>query len=114
MEIIKHQHPANMKIDLKANEMVIKATDTNHFIDGSGKIKGKLILTNQRIYFKTTNGDGVKYDLEIEPKAIRDVLFFNTNFIFPNGINLVTTEGKEFRFTLKQRNNWGEMIAGMC
>jgi hypothetical protein len=103
-----------MKIDLKANEMVVKASDTTQLINGSGKIKGKLILTNQRIYFKTTNGDGVEFDLEIDPKIIRDVLFFNTNYIFPNGLNLVTTEGKELRFTIKQRNCWGEMIANMC
>ncbi len=103
-----------MKIDLKANEMVVKATDTNHLVSGSEKIKGKLILTNQRIYFKGLNGNAGKYDMEIEPKTIRDVLYFNPSILQRNGLNLVTREGKELKFTLKQRNNWGEMIANMC
>ena len=103
-----------MKIDLKANEMVVKATDTNHLLNGAERIKGKLIITNQRIYFKSINGNTGKFDIEIEPKSIRDVLFFNPGFLQHNGLNLVTTEGKEMRFTLKQRNSWGQMIANMC
>jgi len=103
-----------MKIDLKANEMVVKATDTNHLLNGEEKIKGKLIITNQRIYFKSVNGNTGKYDMEIEPKSIRDVLFFNPGFLQHNGLNLVTIEGQELRFTLKQRNSWGQMIANLC
>lgn len=103
-----------MKIDLKANEMVVKATDSNRLVSESEKIKGKLILTNQRIYFKGLNGNAGKYDMEIEPKTIQDVLYFNSSFLFRNGLNLVTREGKELRFTLKGRSSWGEMIANMC
>jgi len=103
-----------MKIDLKANEMVVKATDTNHLINGAEKIKGKLIITNQRIYFKSLNGHTGIYDMEIEPKSIRDVLFFSPGFLKNNGLNLVTVEGEELRFTLKQRNSWGQMIANLC
>lgn len=103
-----------MKIDLKANEMVVKATDTNHLINGAEKIKGKLIITNQRIYFKSVNGNTGKYDIEIDPKTISDVLFFNPGFLQHNGLNLVTTEGNEMRFTLKKRNSWGQMIANLC
>lgn len=103
-----------MKIDLKANEMVVKATDSNRLINGAEKIKGKLIITNQRIYFKSVNGNTGKYDIEIDPKTIRDVLFFNPGFLQHNGLNLVTTEGNEMRFTLKQRNSWGQMIANLC
>ena len=103
-----------MKIDLKANEMVVKATDTNHLIGETEKVKGKLILTNQRIYFKSVNGNTGKFDMEIEPGNIKDVLYFNTGIVFRNGLNLVTQEGNELRFLLKKRNSWGEMIANMC
>nr|NQU93816.1 hypothetical protein [Bacteroidota bacterium] len=103
-----------MKIDLKANEMVVKASDTNHLVGGSERIKGKLILTNQRIYFKSGNGDAGKFDMEIEPKNIRDVLYFNTGLLFANGLNLVTQQGEQLRFVIKKRNAWGEMIANMC
>jgi len=103
-----------MKIDLKANEMVVKATDSNHLVNDADKIKGKLILTNQRIYFKCLNGNSGKYDMEIEPNNIRDILFFNPGFLQFNGLNLVTKQGAELKFTLKQRNTWGQMIASMC
>lgn len=102
-----------MKINLKANEMVVKATDTNLCIDEKVKIKGKLILTNQRIYFKGTNGHIGKHDLEIDPKTIQDVLFFNTFLFLRNGLNLVLKQGRELKFLVKNRNQWGEMIAGM-
>ena len=103
-----------MKIDLKANEMVVKATDSNLVINDNEKIAGKLIITNQRVYFKGTNGNAGKYDLEIEPGKIRDVLYFNPGFFARNGLNLVTAEGNDLKFTLKQRSKFGEMIAGMC
>ncbi len=103
-----------MKIELKANEMVVKASDTNYFTNGNEKIKGKLILTNQRIYFKSVNGHTGKYDLEIEPKTIKDVLFFNPNLFIRNGLSLVLGSGGELKFTLKKRGEWGQMIAGLC
>jgi hypothetical protein len=103
-----------MKIELKANEMVVKATDTKYFSDGNEKIKGKLILTNQRIYFKSTSGHTGKYDLEIEPKTIKDVLFFNPYLFIRNGLSLVLGSGGELKFILKNRNEWGQMIAGLC
>lgn len=102
-----------MKINLKANEMVVKATDSNLCINQDEKIKGKLILTNQRIYFKSTKGHTGKYDLEIDPKTIQDVLFFNTYLFLRNGIHLVLKQGNELRFLLKKRSQWGEMIASM-
>jgi hypothetical protein len=103
-----------MKIDLKANEMVVKATDSNHLVNDSERIKGKLIITNQRIYFKSLNGHTGMYDLEIEPNTIRDVLFFSPGFLQNNGLNLVTNNGDELKFTLKKRNSWGQMIANLC
>ncbi|NCC74134.1 MAG: hypothetical protein EOM06_12130 [Sphingobacteriia bacterium] len=102
-----------MKIDLNANEMVVKATDSDLCVSERKKIKGKLILTNQRIYFKSTNGNAGLFDLEIDPKTISDVLFFNTWFFLQNGLNLVLRQGNEIRFLLKQRNTWGKLIAEM-
>jgi hypothetical protein len=40
-----------MTVKLNANEVVLKAGDTNQVINDN-KIEGKLIVTNQRIYFK--------------------------------------------------------------
>ena len=41
-----------MVVDLKANEVVTKAGDAQFYAPES-QVRGKLILTNQRIYFKS-------------------------------------------------------------
>jgi hypothetical protein len=101
-----------MVIPLKANEVVVRAGDSSYLVD-SDKIGGKLILTNQRIYFKASNGDGDKYDLEIIPSDILEVIFFNTRKIFPTGLNVVMKNGEQRMFSLKKRNEIGAMINKM-
>jgi len=102
-----------MKINLKPNELVIKAADTNHYYNCHEQIQGKLILTNQRLYFKTHDQGINKFDMEILPTQIKEVIYFKTKKIFPNGLNIITKDGKELRFVLKKRNSWGEMINKM-
>jgi hypothetical protein len=101
-----------MVVPLKANEVVIKAGDSSYLID-SEKICGKLILTNQRIYFKTVNGHAEKYDQEILPADIKEVIYFNVKRFLPNGLNVVLKNGEERRFSLKKRNEIGAMINKM-
>lgn len=101
-----------MVIPLKANEIVVKAGDTTYYTP-SEKVNGKLILTNQRIYFKTLNGQAGKYDLEILPAEIREVIYFNTRKIFPNGLNVVMKNGEQRKFSLRKRNEIGAMINKM-
>ena len=101
-----------MVIPLKANEVVIKAGDSSYF-DDCEKICGKLILKNQRIYFITSNGHAEKYNQEILPSEIREVIFFNIRRFLPNGLNVVLKSGEERKFSLKKRNEIGEMINKM-
>ncbi|MBI9052613.1 MAG: hypothetical protein JEY96_02265 [Bacteroidales bacterium] len=98
-----------MVVDLKANELVLKAGDSNYFAEDKN-IDGKLILTNQRVYFKTSENDNHNYNLEILPNQIREILFFNTLKIFPNGLNIVLKEGKELKFKIGKRNSWGKVL----
>ena len=102
-----------MKIEMNPNEMVIKANDSSQIINGSS-INGKLILTNQRLYFKASE-NGKKYDdVEIMPEDIKDVMFFNNRFLFSSGLNIITKNGIENKFLVKNRNDWSEMIVRMC
>ena len=71
-----------MYLDLKPNEVVIKAGDSNH-LEAEDKVDGKLVLTNQRIYFVTGKGAEINFDHEIEYHDIREVMVFNTMKIFP-------------------------------
>jgi hypothetical protein len=101
-----------MVVNLKANEVVIKAGDTDH-CNQENKIAGKLIVTNQRIYFLTKNPECSSYNLEILPEQIKEVIFYNTKKIFPNGLNLITKAGEQLKFILKKRNAFGELINTM-
>jgi len=101
-----------MVIPLKANEVVLKAGDSTYLVN-SVKVDGKLILTNQRIYFKASNGHAVEYDLEIQPDEILEVIFFNTRKILPNGLNVVMKSGEQKKFSMRRRNEIGAMINKM-
>ena len=102
-----------MKIEMNPNEMVIKASDSSQVLNGSS-IKGKLILTNQRLYFKASE-NGKRYnDVEIMPDDIKEVMLFNNRILFSTGLNIVTSNGIENKFLVKNRNDWSEMIVRMC
>ena len=88
----------SMKIDLKANEMVVKASDTK-YLNGS-KVRGKMILTNQRIYFKVKDESQTNYELEITPAEIKEVIPFKTGLFSNDGLNIVTKEGSELTFSI--------------
>jgi hypothetical protein len=62
--IAETENKKAMTVKLDANEVVLKAGDTNQVIDNY-TIEGKLIVTNQRIYFKTMNEETEKFNLEI-------------------------------------------------
>lgn len=102
-----------MKIDMNPNEMVIRASDCNHLANGNS-IKGKLILTNQRICFKPELNGKSSPDIEILPEEIRDVMLYKNRLLFSNGLNIVTKSGIENKFLVKDRSGWSELIARMC
>lgn len=100
-----------MKIDLKANEMVVKAGDSK-FLNGKDVV-GKLIVTNQRLYFIAKNGSDHNYNIEIQPAEIRELMPFNSFGIIPNGLNIVNKTGEEMRFKVKNRKSWELLINKM-
>lgn len=102
-----------MTVKLYANEVVLKAGDTNQVIDNN-IVEGKLIVTNQRIYFKTLNEETEKFNLEILFDNIREVIFYSKGLIFGvKGLNVVTQDGRSFSFPLKKRDEIGQLINRM-
>jgi hypothetical protein len=101
-----------MTVKLNANEVVLKAGDTNQVINDS-KIEGKLIVTNQRIYFKTLKEETEKFNLEILFENILEVIFYSKGLFAPKGLNVVTRDGKSHVFPLKQRDEIGQLINKM-
>jgi hypothetical protein len=101
-----------MTVKLNANEVVIKAGDTNQVID-KDIIEGKLIVTNQRIYFKTLNEETEKFNLEILFENILEVVYFSKGLFSVKGLNVVTKDGKTLCFPLKKRDEIGQLINSM-
>lgn len=102
-----------MVAKLKPNEVVIKAGDSVHKSDNS-EVKGKLILTNQRLYFKQEGSGSEEYMLEVLPTEIKDVICCKSGWFSNNGLQILTNDGRELHFVMKNRAGWGEMIARMC
>jgi hypothetical protein len=101
-----------MKLVLQPNEMIIRAGNSNlRHLDQ--QVQGKLIVTNQRIYFKSLTEVHRNCDREIVPAEISDLMFFNTLWLIPNGMNIVTKNGDEIQFTVKNRTEWAKLITRM-
>jgi hypothetical protein len=101
-----------MTVKLNANEVVLKAGDTNQVFDNE-KVEGKLIVTNQRIYFKTMDERTEKFNLEILFENIREVIYYSKGLFSDKGLNVVTVDGKNHVFPLKKRDEFGQLINKM-
>ena len=101
-----------MTVKLNPNEVVLKAGDTNQVFDNK-TIEGKLIVTNQRIYFKTLKEELDKFNLEILFENILEVIFYQKGLFAAKGINVVTRDGKSLSFPLKKRDEIGQLINRM-
>lgn len=101
-----------MTVKLNANEVVLKAGDTNQVVDNN-KIEGKLIVTNQRLYFRTIDEQTSVFNLEILFENILEVIYFSKGLFAVKGLNVVTRDGKSHSFPLKQRDEFGQLINKM-
>lgn len=108
-EIIISGH---MTVKLNPNEVVLKAGDTNQLIENN-KVDGKLIVTNQRIYFKSLNEHTSHFNFEIMFENIMEVIFYNKNMFLVKGLNVITRDGKSHCFPLKKRDEIGQLINRM-
>jgi hypothetical protein len=102
-----------MTVKLNSNEVVLKAGDTNQVIDNN-TIEGKLIVTNQRLYFKTLDEKTERFNLEILFENILEVIYFSKGLLFGvKGLNVITRDGKCHSFPLKKRDEIGQLINKM-
>ena len=101
-----------MIVKLNPNEVVIKADNTNQVIDNN-TIEGKLIITNQRIYFKTLEENFEKFNLEILFENILEVIFYGKGIFSTKGLNVIMKDGKVLTFPLKKSDEIGMLINKM-
>ena len=101
-----------MTVKLNPNEVVIKAGDTNQVV-GNNTIEGKLIVTNQRLYFKTMKEETERFNLEIMFENILEVIYFNRGLFSVKGLNVITRDGRCISFPLRKRDEFGQLINRM-
>jgi hypothetical protein len=101
-----------MTVKLNANEVVLKAGDTNQIVENN-TITGKLIVTNQRIYFKTLKEETERFNFEILFDNILEVIYFSKGLFAVKGLNVITRDGKNISFPLKKRDEIGQLINSM-
>ncbi|MFZ2340740.1 MAG: hypothetical protein WAW07_13580 [Bacteroidales bacterium] len=101
-----------MTVTLYPNEVVLKAGDTNQVVEDK-RVDGKLIVTNQRIYFRTIAEESERFNLEILFENILDVIFYRKGLFLVKGLNIVTRDGKNYVFPLKKRDEIGQLINKM-
>jgi len=101
-----------MTVKLNPNEVVIKAGDTNQVV-GNDTIEGKLIVTNQRIYFKTLKEEAERFNLEIMFENILEIIYFNRGLFSVKGLNVITRDGRCLSFPLRKRDEFGQLINRM-
>lgn len=101
-----------MTVKLYPNEVVLKAGDTNQLIDNT-RIDGKIILTNQRIYFKTHTLETETFNFEILFDNILEVIYFGRGLFAAKGLQIVTRDGRNHSFPLRERDEMGRLINRM-
>jgi hypothetical protein len=101
-----------MTVKLNPNEVVIKAGDTNQVV-GNDTIEGKMIVTNQRLYFKTLNAETERFNLEIMFENILEVIYFSRGLFSVKGLNVITRDGRCLSFPLRKRDEFGQLINRM-
>jgi hypothetical protein len=101
-----------MTVKLNPNEVVIKAGDTNQVV-GNETIEGKLIVTNQRLYFKTLKEETERFNLEIMFENILEVIYFSRGLFSVKGLNVITRDGRCISFPLRKRDEFGQLINRM-
>ena len=101
-----------MTVKLNPNEVVLKAGDTNQVVDNK-TVNGKLIVTNQRIYFKPLIEESNIFNLEILFENILEVIFYSKGLFLMKGLNILTRDGKNYAFPLKKRDEIGQLINKM-
>ena len=101
-----------MTVKLYPNEVVLKAGDTSQMIENN-KVDGKLIVTNQRIYFKSLAPEKEKLGFEILFDNILEVIYFGGGLFSTKGLQVVMRDGNSHSFPLRNRDEIGTVINRM-
>jgi hypothetical protein len=89
------------------NNPIIRSTSANRFKNGEA-VGGKLYLLKDKVQFQSHSFNLQNHGLIIELTQIKEVVFYNTLGLIPNGLAIVTHKGEKEKFVIYGRRKWKE------
>lgn len=97
------------KIQTSNNTDIIHSGSANHFVNFEG-VGGKLYLLKDTLQFKSHNFNLQNHETVIALNNIKEIGFYNSLGIVPNGLAVTTKDGKTEKFVVNGRKTWKEKI----
>ena len=97
------------QLELNDGQTIILGRSANHFKNGEA-VGGKFYLLTDRIQFKSHAFNIQNHEIRIELEEIKEIRFFNTLGIIPNGLELKLKNGQIERFVINGRKQLREEI----
>ncbi|WEK20673.1 MAG: hypothetical protein P0Y49_05915 [Candidatus Pedobacter colombiensis] len=97
------------QIKISSGETIIYSGGANHFINGEA-VGGKLYLLANKIQFQSHGFNFQNHGLIIDLQKVKNVTFYNTLGLVPNGLAISTTDGQTEKFVVSGRQLWKDEI----
>lgn len=88
---------------------IIRSGGANHFINGEA-VGGKLYLLTDKLQFQSHSFNIQNHGQIINLQVIKEVSFYNTLGLIPNGLSITTMNGQTEKFVVNDRQLWKEEI----
>lgn len=88
---------------------IIHSGGANHFINVEA-VGGKLYLLTDKVLFKSHNFNAQNHSQTILLEQIKEIGFYNTLGLIPNGLSITTSDDKIEKYVVNNRRLWKEKI----
>ena len=88
---------------------IIRSGGANHVVNFEA-VGGKLYLLTDKLQFQSHSFNIQNHGQIINLKEIKEVSFYNTLGLIPNGLSITTMDGKTEKFVVNGRQLWKEEI----
>jgi hypothetical protein len=90
-------------------DSIIHSGGANHF-RGAEAVGGKLYLLKDKLQFQSHGFNIQNHQQEIELNQVKEVSFYNTLGLIPNGMSVTLTSGGIEKFVVNNRRLWKKKI----
>nr|WP_319399138.1 hypothetical protein [uncultured Carboxylicivirga sp.] len=97
------------EIVINEGEEIIYSGVANH-LKNKEAVGGKLYLQKDKLQFQSHNYNIQNHNQKIDIKEIKEISFYNSIGIIPNGLAIIKRDGKTEKFVVNGRRIWKEQI----